>query len=318
MSESLFMDKQLIKKELIDYNHSFKKFMGTFGSFEIVYNYINFITSDLYLKEKLLPIANDLEKEVQSLEASNVDMNNFSIDLSSPEGVSQMPIFKGLYTELQENITSKKDTNLMMLLPVYLAVLSQVAFMIQDIKDNQKLGKTEEVKKMLENVKIKSFSLADTSMITGTEAKKMTYGQYVDIAMEQVNKFLIDEIDSESFLENEKPQANLYYKSDDCLLYINGKEIKIKLKTVKPVDAFILDALFSDPDNLGEEMDLSEVVSYFDSEASYNSSNDYQRYRHACDNLNKKIAKQSDNKITDFIMYTTGKTGWCKINPKYL
>ncbi|MDD2375826.1 MAG: hypothetical protein PHD23_10795 [Eubacteriales bacterium] len=312
------MDKKLIKKELIDYNRQFKQMMGTFDSFNIVYDYINFITSDLYLKEKLLPIANDLEKEAQSLEASNIDLDNFSIDLSSPEGVNQMPIFKDLYTALQENITSKKDINLTMLLPVYLTVLSQAAFMIQDIKDNQKLGKTEEVKKMIENIKIKSFSLVDTSMITGAESKKMTYGQYLDIAMEQINKFLIDEIDSESLLENEKPQANLSYNSDDCLLYINGKEIRIKLKTVKPVDAFVLDALFSDIDNLGEEMDLSEVASYFDIEASYNSSNDYQRYRHACDNLNKKIAKQTDDKITGFIVYTTGKTGWCKINKKYL
>ncbi|MDD3940660.1 MAG: hypothetical protein PHQ01_03780 [Candidatus Pacebacteria bacterium] len=312
------MDKKLIKKELIDYNRQFKQMMGTFDSFNIVYDYINFITSDLYLKEKLLPIANDLEKEAQSLEASNIDLDNFSIDLSSPEGVNQMPIFKDLYTALQENITSKKDINLTMLLPVYLTVLSQAAFMIQDIKDNQKLGKTEEVKKMIENIKIKSFSLVDTSMITGAESKKMTYGQYLDIAMEQINKFLIDEIDSESLLENEKPQANLSYNSDDCLLYINGKEIRIKLKTVKPVDAFVLDALFSDIDNLGEEMDLSEVASCFDIEASYNSSNDYQRYRHACDNLNKKIAKQTDDKITGFIVYTTGKTGWCKINKKYL
>lgn len=318
MSEFLYMDKKLIKKELIDYNRQFKQMMGTFDSFNIVYDYINFITSDLYLKEKLLPIANDLEKEAQSLEASNIDLDNFSIDLSSPEGVNQMPIFKDLYTALQENITSKKDINLTMLLPVYLTVLSQAAFMIQDIKDNQKLGKTEEVKKMIENIKIKSFSLVDTSMITGAESKKMTYGQYLDIAMEQINKFLIDEIDSESLLENEKPQANLSYNSDDCLLYINGKEIRIKLKTVKPVDAFVLDALFSDIDNLGEEMDLSEVASYFDIEASYNSSNDYQRYRHACDNLNKKIAKQTDDKITGFIVYTTGKTGWCKINKKYL
>ncbi len=312
------MDKKLLKRELIDYNRQFKQMMGTFGSFEIVYDYINFITSDLYLAEKLLPTATILEKEAQNLEASNIDPDNFSFDISSPEGVSQMPIFKDLYLACQENIKSKKDIDLMIALPAYIAVLSQAAFMIEEIKDNQKLGNTEEVKKMIENIKIKSFSVVDTPMLNGVENKKKTYGQYLDVAMELVNKFLIDEIDSESLLENEKPQANLSYNSDNCLLYINGKEIKIKLKTVKPVDAFILDALFSDINNLGEEMDLSEVASYFDTEASYNNSNDYQRYRHACDNLNKKIAKQTDNKITDFIVYTTGKTGWCKINKKYL
>jgi hypothetical protein len=50
----------------------------------------------------------------------------------------------------------------------------------------------------------------------------------------------------------------------------------------------------------------------------YDGQNDWPTYRHACDNLNDKILKATDNKIIGFITYTTGKTGWCKINQKYL
>ncbi len=92
------MDKQLIKKELIDYNRQFKKTMGTFSNFEIVYDYINFITSDLYLTKKLLPITTNLQKEAELLENNNIDINNVSIDISSPEGLNKMPIFKEQYS----------------------------------------------------------------------------------------------------------------------------------------------------------------------------------------------------------------------------
>lgn len=312
------MDKQLIKKELIDYNRQFKKMMGTFGSFEIVYDYINFITSNLYLDEKLLPIAATLQKEAENAKNSSINMEEVVIDISSPEGLNKMPVFKEQYSAWQKELNNKKSLSPMIGLPIYFAILSEAAFLIHQIKECQSLGKMEEVKTLIEEVKNKSFSIVDTVMVTGAEFKKMTYGQIIDISMELVNKFLIDEIDSEILLEKDKPKANLSYDSDNCLLYINGRTIKIQLRAIKPLDSFILEALFSNNDNLGEEMDFSEIASYFDSESSYNNSKDYQRYRHSCDNLNNKVAKQTEGNINDFIIYTTGKTGWCKINPKYL
>ena len=50
----------------------------------------------------------------------------------------------------------------------------------------------------------------------------------------------------------------------------------------------------------------------------YDNTKDWNVLRHACDNLNKKVEKSTGGKEKEFLKYTTGKTGWCKINPKYL
>lgn len=292
--------------------------MGTFGSYETIFDYINLITSNRYLAEMIFPTVEGLQKEFSLLEKNKINFENISFDSKDLTTYDNMPVFKEQFKSWKIDVENNRDFRPMTALPIFFMVLFEAAYKIQQIKDHQKANETEEVVKMIEEIKEESFSFINSNPLDPQSGKRMLYGQFIDISMEMVNKFLIDEIDSQALLEKNKPESNLSYNSDDCLLYINGKEIKIKLKTVKPVDAFVLDALFSYIDNLGEEMDLSEVASYFDTEASYNSSNDYQRYRHACDNLNKKIAKQTDNKITGFIVYTTGKTGWCKINKKYL
>lgn len=312
------MDKKLLKQQLLDYNGQFKQMMGTFSSYETIFDYINFITSDHYLAEKILPITKVLEQESKFVETNKINFDNIIFDPTDSKTLDNIPVFKDLFKSWKEDAENNNNFRAMTGLPIYLMVLINTAYKIQSIKENQKDNNLEQALLTINDIKEESFSVINSGSINDKEGKRMLYGQFIDISMEMVNKFLIDEIDSRALLEKGKPEANLSYNSADCLLYINGKEIKIKLKPVKPVDAFILDALFSDLDNIGEEMDLSEVASYFDTEASYNNSNDYQRYRHACDNLNKKIAKQTDDKIIGFIVYTTGKTGWCKINKKYL
>lgn len=318
MSESLYMDKKLLKKELIDYNRDFKQMMGTFSSYETVFDYINLITSNRYLAEMIFPTVEGLQKEVNIFENNKIDFKNISFDSNDLTTYDNMPVFKEQFKSWKIDAENNRDFRPMTALPIFFMVLVETAYKIQRIKECQKANELEEAKKIIEEIKEESFSFINSNPSDPENDKRILYGQFIDISMEMVNKFLIDEIDSQSLLAKNKPESNLSYNSDDCLLYINGKELKIKLKTTKPIDAFVLDVLFSNHDNLGDEIDLSEVAGYFDSEASYNSQNDYQRYRHACDNLNKKIAKQTDNKITDFILYTTGKTGWCKINKKYL
>jgi len=312
------MDKKILKQQLLDYNRDFKKMMGTFSSYETVFDYINLLTSNRYLAEMIFPTVEGLQKEVNFFENNKIDFENINFNSNDSKTFDNIPVFKEQFSSWKVDAENNRDFRPMTGLPIFFMVLIEAAYKIQTIKDHQKVNETEEAMKMIEEIKEESFSFINSNPLDPQAGKRMLYGQFMDISMEMVNKFLIDEIDSQALLLKDKPEANLSYNSDDCLLYINGKEIKIKLKTIKPVDAFILDALFSELDNLGEEMDLIEVASYFDTEASYNSSNDYQRYRHSCDNLNKKIAKQTDNKITDFIVYTTGKTGWCKINKKYL
>lgn len=309
------MTTDQIKDKLLDYNRQFKKLAGTFKSFEIVFDYMNFLASEPYIVKVLNPIIDYIEKESAILEKQGEDaLNNIVIDFTSPDGLTKIPIFKDKFKIWQEDYNNKRDPNIMAGLPIYFTLLSGVAGLIQEIKDLQKSGNIEQAKQLVEEIKEKSLSVIDTSNIKGYEMKRMTYGQYIDVSMELVNKLIIDEIDSESLLKNEKPKQALSFKNG--LLNIRGQEIKITLKNERPVDHYILEAIFANGD-FDEQVSFMEIAEDF-RKVGYDGQNDWSTYRHACDNLNKKISKATDNKIIGFITYTTGKTGWCKINKKYL
>ena len=127
-------------------------------------------------------------------------------------------------------------------------------------------------------------------------------------------KYIIDKIDCEELAIAKEIKKEPWFDKGKSILHFIGQEIKITLKNDKPIDHYILEAIFAKGD-LTEQSDFVEIAEDTIKE-EYNGN--WQRFRNACDNLNQKIAKATDNKIPDFITYTTGKTGWCKINHKYL
>ncbi len=309
------MDKEKIKEQLLDYNRQFKRMSGTFKSFEIVFDYMSFLASEPYIVNILNPLIDYIEKESESLDKlATDDLQNLVIDYRSPDGLTKIPIFKDKFKIWQEDYNNKRDPNIMAGLPIYFTLLSGIAGLIQEIKDLQKNGNIEQAKQLVGEIKEKSLSVIDTSNIKGYEMKRMTYGQYIDVSMELVNKLIIDEIDSEALLNNEKPKQALSFNNG--LLNIRGQEIKITLKNERPVDHYILEAIFANGD-FNEQTSFMEIAEDF-RKVEYDGQNDWPTYRHACDNLNEKISKATNNKIIGFITYTTGKTGWCKINQKYL
>jgi len=79
-------------------------------------------------------------------------------------------------------------------------------------------------------------------------------------------------------------------------------------------DYFILKLLFS-RDDLSEQADFSVIARDIVKEEYHG---DKQRYFKACKRLNEKIAKQTNNKVLNFLKYSSGKSGWCNINLDYL
>lgn len=147
----------------------------------------------------------------------------------------------------------------------------------------------------------------------------ITSFQYFGIAMGAINKYLIDQIDSESFINSpaKSDDDKLDFNKDKSELNIYGVKIKIALKNDKPTDHFILEAIFANPDRT-EETYFKDIAQDFIKIEEYDSSKDWNRFRNACVRLNQKVDKSTNGKIKDFIQYSTGKTGWSKINPKYL
>jgi len=177
------MTTDQIKDKLLDYNRQFKKLAGTFKSFEIVFDYMNFLASEPYIVNALNPIIDYIEKQSAILDEQSEDaLNNIVIDFTSPDGLTKIPIFKDKFKIWQEDYNNKRDPNIMAGLPIYFTLLSGVAGLIQEIKDLQKDGNTEQAKQLVEEIKEKSLSVIDTSNIKGYEMKRMTYGQYIDVS----------------------------------------------------------------------------------------------------------------------------------------
>jgi len=313
------MTTDKIKDQLIDFNRQFKKNSGHFKSFEIIFDYISFLKSEPYLKELLDPLFAYVNKQLEIMKGTakspekSKEFDNISMDILDPSTLSGMPVFNQEFATWQKALENKQDVSVMALLPVNLLCLLIVSIEMQEIKDSQKAGDIERTNELIKDVKDDSFSIMPAHNIKNFPEKAITSAQFLDSSMEIINKHIIDTIDSQAFLEGNKPIPPISFDSKNSILYIRGQEIKIALKSEKPIDHYILEAIFSK--DLTDQTDFVEISEDYLKE-DYEGHR--QRFRHACDKLNRKISKATSNKINDFISYTTEKNGWCQISQKYL
>ena len=313
------MTTDKIKDQLIDFNRQFKKNSGHFKSFEVIFDYISFLKSEPYLKKLLDPLFVYVNKQLEVMKGTvkspekNKEFDNISIDILAPSTLSGMPIFSQEFKTWQKALENKQDVSIMALMPVNLLCLLIVSIEMQEIKDSQKAGDIERTNELIKDVMEDSFSIMPAHNIKNLPEKAITSAQFLDSSMEIINKHIIDTIDSQAFLRCNKPVLPISFDKENSILYIRGQEIKIALKSEKPIDHYILEAIFSkDLTNQTDFVEISEDYLKEDYEGNR------QRFRHACDKLNRKISKATNNKINDFISYTTEKNGWCQINHKYL
>jgi len=314
------MTTDKIKDQLIDFNRQFKKNSGHFKSFEVVFDYISFLKSEPYLKELLDPLFAYVNKQLEIMKGNaknpekNKEFDNISMDILDPSTLSGMPIFSQEFATWQEALENKQDVSIMALLPVNLLCLLIVSIEMQEIKDSQKAGDIERTNELIKDVKDDSFSIMPAHNIKNFPEKAITSAQFLDSSMEIINKHIIDTIDSQAFLEGSKPIPPISFDSENSILYIRGEEIKIARHKDRPVDHYILECIFS-KDDISDPADFSEISEDFLKE-DYDSLKGWNKFRNACDKLNDKI--ETETKIKDFILYSTEKLGWCKINQKYL
>lgn len=108
---------------------------------------------------------------------------------------------------------------------------------------------------------------------------------------------------------------SLDFNSQKSILYFRNFEIKITLKNDKPNAHYILDYIFNDEEGLGKEFPFSEI-SEDKFKDDYDAGNYWRKCYRACEDIQEKVRKESG--IEDFLIFTSGKTGWVKINEKYL
>lgn len=303
------MDKSFIKTQLLEFCNEFKKHAGTFYSYQIVYNYISFISSDKSIAIFLLPMVNRLEQEAESWKDSDLlELKNIQITADNLEGLKSIPYFKDVFRLWGDDLTNKGVFKPVKALPIYFSFLSTMAYKIEEINEYQKNNQTKEAEKLIEEIKEESFSFIQNPI---DKSQTLSYSKFATISMEMVNKYLVDEIDSIAILENNAPKKQIYYDDENFLLHIRGKTIKIKRKNEEPIDHYILKSL--NQNDFQDEAFYSEIIEDF-------FEGDEKKYRSlysACERLNKKVF-QTDNNIKDFLIYTSGRKGSCRINFKYL
>lgn len=309
MSNSIYMDKSFIKTQLLEFCNEFRKHAGTFYSYQIVHNYISFIGSDKSIAIFLLPMIDNLGPEISSWEDSDLqELKNIKITADNFEGLNDIPCFNDVFRLWKDDLTEKGIFKPVKALPIYFSFLSVMAYKVEEINEYQKNNQTKEAEKIIEEIKEESFSFIQNPI---DKNQTLGYSKFATVCMEMVNKYIIDEIDSQSILENNTPKKQIDYDDKNFILHIRGKAIKIKRKNEEPLDHYILKSL-SESD-FKDEVFYSEIIEDF-------FESDEKKYRSlysACERLNNKIFEEDSN-IKDFLEYSSGRKGSCKVNRKYL
>jgi hypothetical protein len=120
-----------------------------------------------------------------------------------------------------------------------------------------------------------------------------------------------------AIVTEEKEEAKpLSFDEERSTLCLTGKEIKISIKQNDRTNGhYVLQHIFTAEEGLKQQYPYAEIAEdTFKSE--YTGKNEWRKYHRACEDINKKARKQAG--IDDFLIFTTGRTGWVKINEKYL
>lgn len=302
-----------IKQKIEILLDKYKKNSGTVKGFDVLFEYVNFLKNEPYTANLLKPQFDYAKDQIAQLD-EYIAKNNCFKEIPNPhkimefKDVSEAPMHKDMIAVGLEQLKNQEHANMAQMLPL---AITQLVMLYEG------MGRVKEQLKNKEEIddKLNILQELPTSMIrvkVGEELNSLPFSVFAKTNLLISAKYILDKIDIEELSEETKKEP--WFDKNKSILYFQDRQIKITLKNDKPIDHYILEAIFAKGD-LAEQTDFVEIAEDTIKE-DYNGN--WQRFRNACDNLNQKIAKATNNKIPDFIAYTTGKTGWCKINQKYL
>ena len=140
------------------------------------------------------------------------------------------------------------------------------------------------------------------------------YRKFFDFMFYTLHEDMMEYLDELTFLKNYKSDK-IFFDKENSVLYIKGKKVKIKRKADLPLEHYILECLFDQEDKT-VEVYYKDIAEEKLRELNYDSLTDWKKYYSACERLQEKI--REDAQITDFLIFTTNKTGNVKINSEYL
>jgi hypothetical protein len=316
------MELEQIKNKLRSYLREYKENSGTFKSFEIVADYVDFLEKEPYTKELLKDSFSYIEEQIEKMgeiaenngeEAKKLD-NIYLDPKNATSSFSDLSVFEKEEKNFKEKINNKQNIPLTAGINIYLMALIIIAKGYEQMKEAHKENDKERVNELMKIIKEESLSIVSMQIKGGNDIN-LTSTQLIASYMETVNKYIIDEIDGQLFLEGQKEKEKINFDPKNSILNIRGEKVEIQKRREKPYDHYVLEYIFEQED-IFEEADFKFIAEDKLKFNEYDKSKDWHKIRHACDNLNKKVEKSTNGKIKQFLTYSSSPRGWCKINPE--
>lgn len=174
-------------------------------------------------------------------------------------------------------------------------------------------GKMKKVQKCLLTDKTEFDQLC--KLFSKPYSKKM-----LELSFEVVNSEVFNRLDQKCFVDEEDERENeTYFDEPKSILFVKGEKIAIN-KQGKETNAHkILKHIFiTNKNNLTDDFFFSEVAEDEFNDLDYNEDKNWRKYHMACQVVNKKVTKNTKDRIDDFLIFNTGNKGKVKVNQKYL
>lgn len=309
------MTTDKIKLRLLKYLAEYEENVAHIKGVEVIFEYVNFLKNEPYTRKLLAEEFKYAQIQKELLEAYNPEIEIPAKDLLTKPLEIKNPSDIVINKEIIEAGLKQRENNEHALMKQVLPVMfTNLVLLYEGIKiTKEKVANNESVDEIVDI--LKDFTTASFQVKFHEEpiVKESTFNIFKNSII-ITNKYIIDSIDSQDMFKSKKTKKEPWFDKDDSILHFYGKDIKIKLKSDKPIDHYILEAIFS-------KKDLTVPTDYVIISEDF-IGNDYNgkwnKFRNAIDKLNLKVAKATNNEINDFIIKHDGITGWCKINPKYL
>lgn len=106
--------------------------------------------------------------------------------------------------------------------------------------------------------------------------------------------------------------SELSFDDEKSILYLNSQAVEISKKVEKSNAHYILEHIFNSENGLHDKSFYSEIA-----EDTFKEQYDnWRKYYRACKDIRQKVFDVTGT--NDFLEFKTGRTGWVKINEKYL
>lgn len=313
--------KNKLESFIADYHEK----LGTFNGSLVIYDFVEFIKNNPTVKTIMkdqfayFESQRDILFKMTDEELDTRLDNNVIFDPENPTTWPDKDIFAKEHNIASAIIKDSKPFSPIELhLPVslgYLAIVHEaVSKAKEELKDNP--DKSKEITQVIKEISTTSlpFKYKDKNE---EKSLSLVLPAYCLSCLAVVSSYIFSELDAKEFLKGNKPTPSIAFDKDESLLTIKGTKIKISRTAERPIDHYILEAIF-DNEDISEEVYFKDVAKRMDEFADYDKTKDWRKFYRACEHLNQKVQTDTDNKVIDFIEPHTGNKAWCKIDPKYL